>query len=57
MEIIDNGVQIKFLKIYTNFFSLYTFIIFILTQHLEVEIWIALGLTVASMITQTFLIR
>ena len=57
MEIIDNGVQFKFLKIYTNFFSVYALIIFILTQHLEVELWIACGLTVGAIIAQTFLIK
>lgn len=33
MEIIDNGVQFKFLKIYSVFFSFYAFLIYSLTQH------------------------
>jgi hypothetical protein len=36
MEVIDNRVQFQFLKIYTTFFSLYGFLIFVLTQHLEI---------------------
>lgn len=35
MEIIANDVQFKFLRIYANFFSFYTFLIFALTQHME----------------------
>ena len=57
MEIIDNRVQFRFLKVYANIFSLYTFLIFILTQHLEIELWIAFGLMVFAIIVQTFLIK
>lgn len=35
MQIIDNGVQFRFLKIYSVFFSLYTFLIYSITQHFE----------------------
>ena len=34
MEIIDNAVQYNFLKIYANFFSLYMFLVFVLTQYM-----------------------
>jgi len=36
MEVIDNKVQFNFLKIYSNFFSMYMFLIFVFTQHLTV---------------------
>jgi hypothetical protein len=35
MEIIDNGVQFKFLKIYSTFFSAYTLLIYGITQHFD----------------------
>lgn len=35
MEVIGNGVQYKFLKVYSVFFSAYTFLIYSLTQHFE----------------------
>ena len=57
MEIIDNRVQFRFLKVYANIFSFYTFLIFILTQHLEIELWIAFGLMMLAVIVQTFLIK
>ena len=57
MEIIDNGVQFKFLKIYSNFFSIYMFLIFSLTQYMEVEFWIGFSLMVVAIIFQTVVIK
>ncbi len=56
MEIIDNKVQFQFLKIYTTFFSLYGFLIFVLTQRLEIEFWLAAGFTLVMIIIQLFYI-
>lgn len=35
MEIIDNKIQFNFLKVYSVFFSAYTFLIYSLTQHFD----------------------
>lgn len=56
METIDNKVQFAFLKIYTTFFSVYGFIIFVLTQDLEIEVWLAAGFTVFMIGVQLFYI-
>ncbi len=56
MEVIDNKVQFGFLKIYTTFFSLYGFLVFVLTQHLEIEFWLAAAFTVLMIGIQLFYI-
>ena len=56
MEVIDNKVQFAFLKIYTTFFSIYGFLVFVLTQHLEIEFWLALAFTVVMIGIQLFYI-
>jgi len=33
IEIIDNQVEFNFLRIYSNFFTLYLFFIFVFTRH------------------------
>lgn len=61
MEIIDNGVQFKFLKIYSIFFSFYAFLVYFLTQHfqdnLKDELYIAFILMVVVVLIQVFLIK
>lgn len=57
METIDNEVEFKFLKIYSNVFSLYLFLNFIVTQHNPYEIIIGGGTTILAILVQVFYFR
>jgi hypothetical protein len=57
METIDNEVEFKFLKIYSNVFSVYLFVTFIITQHNPFEIIIGGGATVLAILVQLFYFR
>lgn len=60
MEIIDNGVQYRFLKIYSVFFTAYTFLIYSLTQHFEdskTEFYAALALAILAVLLQIFALK
>jgi hypothetical protein len=63
MEIIDNGVQFKFLKLYSVFFSVYTFLVYGITQkfesepHKDLDFWAALALAIILILIQMFVIR
>ena len=57
METIDNEVEFNFLKIYSNVFSVYLFITFIVTQYNEYEMIIGGAATVIAILVQTFYFR
>lgn len=64
MEIIDNEVQFKFLKIYSCFFSVYAFTIYYLTQlksqryeETRVEFYVAIVYVVGCLLLQIFYIK
>lgn len=61
MEKIDNKVQFHFLKIYSVFFSAYTFCVYALTQHFEegnqLDFYGAMILMIILVFAQIFLIK
>ena len=57
METIDNEVEFNFLKIYSNVFSVYLFITFIVTQYNEYEMIIGGAAMVIAILVQTFYFR
>jgi hypothetical protein len=57
METIDNEVEFNFLKIYSNVFSVYLFLTFVITQYNEYEIVIGGAATVIAIFIQIFFFR
>jgi hypothetical protein len=57
METIDNEVEFRFLKIYSNVFSVYLFVTFITTQNNTYETVIAGAATVLAILTQLIYFR
>lgn len=52
LELIESKVEYYFLKIYSNFFTIYMCIVFIITQNLTYEIYIALAITFVAILFQ-----
>jgi hypothetical protein len=57
MEVIHNDVQFNFLRIYSNVFTVYMYIIFVFTQHTLLEYLIGAVVTIATVIFQTIYFR
>jgi hypothetical protein len=56
-EIINCRVQFKFLKIYTNFFTIYMYLIFVHTQRTTIEIVVGAIVTILTVIAQLLFFR
>lgn len=57
MEIINNQVQLNFLRIYTNVFVIFMFIIFIITQHSTAEYVLSSIVVIAAVLFQNIYFR
>jgi hypothetical protein len=57
MEIIDNEVEFNFLRIYSNVFTLYLYLIFVFTQKEILEYAIGGVVTIITMLFQTIYFR
>lgn len=57
MEIIDNEVEFNFLRIYSNVFTLYLYLIFVFTQKEILEYAIGGIVTIITMLFQTIYFR
>jgi len=56
-EVIDNKVQFNFLKIYTNIFTIYMYIILVHTQKNLLEYIIGAAITAIALFFQVFYIN
>ena len=52
VELIESKVQYNFLKIYSNFFTIFMCIVFLLTQNLTYEIYISISVSLVAIAFQ-----
>ena len=52
VELIESKVEYNFLKIYSNFFTVYMCLVFILTQNLTYEVYISISITIVAIVFQ-----